>query len=109
MGYCIRFIERNPSINRVGLLEGWFLLKGIPPKGRILGLFILVVPLVTSKIIGLARKIRKGYPETRTRKSHIMVIEITHWISVFPTFAETKIRFSNMAYVSRKWLPTKNG
>jgi hypothetical protein len=60
MGYCIRFIEGNPSINRVGIPEGWFLLKGIPPKGRILGLFILVVPLVTSKIIGLARKIRKG-------------------------------------------------
>jgi hypothetical protein len=30
------------------------LLSGIPPFGRILGSSILVVPLVTSKIIGLA-------------------------------------------------------
>jgi len=37
-----------------GIPEGWLLLSGIPPSGRILGSSILVVPLVTSKIIGLA-------------------------------------------------------
>jgi hypothetical protein len=36
-----------------GIPEGWLLLIGIPPSGRILGSSILVVPLVTSKIIGL--------------------------------------------------------
>jgi hypothetical protein len=59
MGYCIRFIEGNPSINHVGTPEGWFVLSGILPKGKVLGSFILVVPLVTSKIIGFARRIRK--------------------------------------------------
>jgi hypothetical protein len=33
---------------------GWLVLNGIPPDGRILLSSILVVPLVTSKIIGLA-------------------------------------------------------
>ena len=40
-----------------GILEGWLLLIGIPPFGWILGSSILVVPLVTSKIIGLAGEI----------------------------------------------------
>jgi len=40
-----------------GIPEGWLLLIGIPPEGRILGSSILVVPLVTSKIIGLAGEI----------------------------------------------------
>jgi hypothetical protein len=40
-----------------GIPEGWLLLSGIPPSGRILGSSILVVPLVTSKIIGLAGEI----------------------------------------------------
>jgi len=40
-----------------GIPEGWLLLSGIPPPGRIHGSSILVVPLVTSKIIGLAGEI----------------------------------------------------
>jgi len=41
-----------------GIPEGWLLLIGIPPLGQILGSSILVVPLVTSKIIGLAGEIQ---------------------------------------------------
>ena len=37
-----------------GIPEGWLLLIGIPPSGRILGSSILVVPLVTSKYLGHA-------------------------------------------------------
>jgi hypothetical protein len=50
-----------------GIPEGWLLLIGIPPFGRILLSSILVVPLVTSKIIGLAGEItKKGiYLETQ--------------------------------------------
>jgi hypothetical protein len=47
-GLHYRSGERHPST------MGWLLLSGIPPFGRILGSSILVVPLVTSKIIGLA-------------------------------------------------------
>jgi len=60
MGFSSRFIEGFTSINRGGIPEGWscLVLMGIPPFGRILRSSILVVPLVTSKIIGLAGEIR---------------------------------------------------
>jgi hypothetical protein len=47
-GLHYRSGERHPST------MGWLVLNGIPPDGRILLSSILVVPLVTSKIIGLA-------------------------------------------------------
>jgi len=45
-------LERGIPLMRdgSGIPEGWLLLIGIPPSGRILGSSILVVPLVTLKL-----------------------------------------------------------
>jgi hypothetical protein len=59
IGSSTQFIEGFPSRNRGGIPEGWMVLIRISPFGRILGSSILVVPLVTSTIIGLAGEIRK--------------------------------------------------
>ena len=57
---------RHPEGMDSGILEGWLLLIGIPPFGWILGSSILVVPLVTSKIIGLAGEIQNKRDWSRT-------------------------------------------
>ena len=58
--------QNHPEGMDSGIPKGWLLLIGIPPLGRIFGSSILVVPLVTSKIIGLAGEIQNKRDWSRT-------------------------------------------